>query len=70
MAKRSRRTRRQEKTAPVPQVSAGEIPGSGVVEKTVDFVSEYAYIYRELRTVFIIAIIMFAVLFGLSYILY
>jgi hypothetical protein len=69
MAKRSRRTRRQEKAAPPPQVSVAQTPASAT-QKTVDFVSEYAYIYKELTTVLIIAVVMFAVLFGLSYILY
>jgi hypothetical protein len=70
MAKKSRRTRRQEKTTSAPNVSVAETPTSGVAQKAVDFVSEYAYVYKELRTVLVIAIIMFVVLFGLSYVLY
>ena len=70
MAKKSRRARRQEKTAPTPEVNVAEAPASGVVQKTVDFVGEYAYVYKELRTVAIIAVVMVAVLFGMSYILY
>ena len=70
MAKKSRRTRRQEKTTPAPEVSVAETPVSAVAQKTVDFMSEYAYVYKELRTVFIIAVVMFVVLIGLSYILY
>ena len=71
MAKKSRRARRQETTASAPEVSVSATPASGgVVQKTVDFASEYAYVYKELRTVLIIAVIMFVVLFGLSYILY
>jgi hypothetical protein len=68
MAKKSRQVRRQENTTP--QVNVAEVPAIGVVQKTVNFVSEYAYVYTELRTIFIIAIIMFAVLFGLSYVVY
>lgn len=70
MAKRSRRARRQEKTKSVPEVSVAEIPTPGVVQKTVDFVGEYAYVYKEMRTVAIIAVVMVAVLFGMSYIVY
>ena len=70
MAKKSRRTRRQETTTPAPKVSVAETPVSAVAQKTVDFMSEYAYVYKELRTVFIIAVVMFVVLIGLSYILY
>ena len=70
MAKRSRRARRQEKTKPAPEVSVAEVPAAGVAQKMVDFVGEYAYVYKELRTVLIIAIVMFVVLFGLSYVPY
>lgn len=70
MAKKSRRTRRQETTTPAPEASAVVTPASGVAQKAVDFVSVYAYVYKELQTVLIIAVIMFVVLFGLSYILY
>jgi hypothetical protein len=70
MAKRSRRTRRQEKATPAPNASVAQTPAAGVAQKAVDFVGEYAYIYKELRTVLIIAIVMFVVLFGLSYLLY
>ena len=70
MAKRSRRARRQEKTKPVPEVSVAEVPVVGVAQKMVDFVGEYAYVYKELRTVAIIAVVMLAVLFSLSFVVY
>jgi hypothetical protein len=40
-----------------------------VSRKTVDFLHEYLYVYRELRNILIIAVLMFAVLIGLSYII-
>ena len=70
MAKKSRRTRRQEKTRPAVEAPVAAAPASDVVQKTVDFMSEYAYVYKDLRTVLIIAVVMFAVLFGLSFFVY
>jgi L-cystine uptake protein TcyP (sodium:dicarboxylate symporter family) len=70
MAKKSRRTRRQEKVTTASNASVAETPASTIAQKAVNFVGEYAYVYKELRTVLIIAVIMFAVLFGLSYLLY
>jgi len=70
MAKKSRRARRQEKIIPAPQGNVAEVPAAGVVQKTVDFVGEYAYVYKEMRTVAIIAVVMVSVLFGIAYIVY
>jgi hypothetical protein len=70
MAKKSRRTRQQETTTPTAAANGIESPAPGVGQKTVDFIGEYAYVYKELVTIFIIAIVMFVVLFGLSYVVY
>jgi len=70
MAKKSRRTRRQEKTSPVVEAGVVETAAAGVAQKMVDFAGEYAYVYKELRTVAIIAVVMLAVLFGLSFVVY
>ena len=34
-----------------------------------NFAKEYFYVYHELRTILIVAILMFAVLFGLSFVI-
>ncbi|MBN1219347.1 MAG: hypothetical protein JXM69_10495 [Anaerolineae bacterium] len=76
MAKRSRRAQRRpiasERTpeitsaeSPTPDTSTGQL----VKRKTIDFVQEYAYVYKELRNVFIIAVLMFVVLVGLSFVI-
>jgi hypothetical protein len=62
-------------TAPVGKVS--DAPASKaavetslpVKRKTIDFVKEYGYVYRELRNVVIIAVLMFIVLVGLSFVI-
>ena len=71
MAKRTHRTRRQEQTAIPTGVNVQQQPAAlPVVQKIVDFASEYAYVYKEMRNVFIIAVIMLVVLFALSYVVY
>jgi hypothetical protein len=73
MAKKSRRSRRQQNipVAPSPSDEAtSEIsPGQSVKRKTIDFVQEYAYVYKDLRNVLIIAVVMFVVLIGLSFVI-
>jgi len=77
MAKRSRRARRQQSqqqrapaTPPVETPVVVETPEEPAVRrKTVDFVQVYGYVYKELRNVFIIAVLMFIVLVGLSYVI-
>ena len=44
-------------------------PGPSTSRKVVEFVQEYFYVYRELRNIFIIAAVMFAVLVGLSFVI-
>ena len=68
MAKKSRQARQREKSDATPTVAA-QVSSSPIAQRTVDFVQEYAYVYKELRNVFIIAIVMFVVLFGLSYVI-
>ena len=82
MAKKSRRARRQEvakpkqtvATPPVevsveqaqkPEVAAPTLQSAP--RKTVNFAQEYFYVYIELRNVLIVALIMFALMFGLAY---
>lgn len=36
---------------------------------TVDYATEYFYVYTEVRNILIIAVVMFVVLFGLSYLI-
>ena len=75
MAKRSRRVRRPQPTTlpvtlePVLETTDDASPGQFVKRKTMNFAQEYAYVYKELRNVLIIAIVMFGVLVGLSYII-
>ena len=82
MAKKSRRERRQETAKPkqvvtTPQVetSVEQTPKPEVTapvpqsapRKVVNFAQEYLYVYIELRNVLIVALIMFALMFGLAY---
>ncbi len=62
--------------APVEKVPADTAAPRVAVEttlptkrRTLDFVKEYAYVYKELRNVLIIAILMFVVLVGLSFLI-
>lgn len=76
MAKRSRRTRRQEAsrqpvTPPEPpkekQPRVDEpAPAPG---KIINFSQEYFYVYAELRNVLIITVAMFLVMAGLAYLI-
>lgn len=68
MAKKSRRARRQESSTALPEVNVAETPQS-MARQAVDFVQEYSYVYKELRSVLLIAIVMFIVLFGLAYVI-
>lgn len=96
MAKKSRRTRRQEaekqkksafdiaaasaaESAPavsnaIPQPAAPAAQPvvaetSAVNRKVVDFVQEYFYVYLDLRNILIVAVLMVAVLIGLSFVI-
>ena len=69
MAKKVRRSRRQSDQIQVTTIETGSETNGAVPKKVVDFVQEYAYVYKEMRNVFIIAVIMFVVLFGLSYVI-
>jgi hypothetical protein len=44
-------------------------PGPSTRRKVVNFAREYFYVYRELRNIFIIAVLMFVVLVGLSFVI-
>jgi hypothetical protein len=80
MAKRSRRTRKKETqqqpaSRPVPEAAPVAVPEptpSPVVaaaRKSVDFAKEYYYVYTDLRNVAIIAVIMFALMVSLGYLI-
>ncbi|MBN1992630.1 MAG: hypothetical protein JW953_07970 [Anaerolineae bacterium] len=85
MAKRSRRTRLQQaekrkqvvppavEPAPGQAITDATTPGMGVGQSTqrkiVDFVQEYAYVYKEMRNIVLIALLMFVVLIGLSFVI-
>lgn len=69
MAKKVRRGRRQSDQIQVTAIETGSETNGALPKKMVDFVQEYAYVYKEMRNVFIIAVIMFVVLFGLSYVI-
>jgi hypothetical protein len=77
MAKRSRRTRRQKReqqrvpeTTTVETSIPDEVPARPVKRRSADFVQEYGYVYKELRNVLIIAVLMLVVLVGLSFVIY
>jgi len=83
MAKRSRRARRQEAAKPkqtpnivekvadsleeAPAPKPAPAPPQPAARKVVNFAQEYLYVYTELRNVLIVALIMFALMFGLAY---
>ncbi len=81
MAKRSRRSRRQEArkqkqvvtvpTTPAeettPEIGESTQEDSSLSRKILDFTQEYTYVYFDLRNVLIITIAMFILLFGLSF---
>lgn len=75
MAKKSRRARRQSKPAAAPAVTSPAPAPTTPPEtansqrKWVDFAVEYAYVYRDLRTIGLIAVLLLIVLFGLSFII-
>lgn len=83
MAKRSRRERRQlaekqqkstpdsQPVTPEPIVSVAEPAASKATgsNRSVDFVREYYYVYTDLRTIVIMAVLMIAVLIGLSFVI-
>jgi hypothetical protein len=54
-----------EVAAPVSQPV--EAAPAAVRKTVVDFAQEYYYVYTDLRTVAVIAVIMFALMFGLGY---
>ena len=64
-------------TAPVSittKDTAASIPATNdtsqsVSRRTVNFLQEYFYVYGELRNIFIIAVLMFVVLIGLSFVI-
>jgi hypothetical protein len=81
MAKKSRRTRRQESQkqpkptsppqpltaeAPAPVVEPAE-PAPVTSRKGIDFAQEYFHVYFDTRNVLIISVLMFVVLIALSF---
>jgi hypothetical protein len=68
MAKRSRQARRSLVETRPDAVAPIVAPVADLVRKGVNFAQEYAYVYKELRNIFLIAIGMFVVMVALSYI--
>ncbi|GAB4439235.1 MAG: hypothetical protein Kow0031_21130 [Anaerolineae bacterium] len=57
----------EEEVAPTPApVEAAPAPARKTI---VDFAREYYYVYTDMRNVTIIAVIMFALMFGLGYLI-
>lgn len=82
MAKRSRRPQRREpdkqpkSRVELPETRAGSASAPPVASSftdsrpasiRVDFIQEYFYVYRDLKSIIIIAILMFAVMAALSF---
>jgi hypothetical protein len=76
MAKRSRQARQQAlprqtqlvETPPTPIANNLTDEAQTLRRKTVDFIQEYAYVFKELRNVVIVTLLMFAVMVGLAYV--
>ena len=77
MAKRSRQARRQAlpkqtqfvETSPTPEADNSTGEAQSLRRKTVNFIQEYAYVFKELRNVIIVTLLMFAVMVGLSFVI-
>ena len=82
MAKKSRRARKKARTTrptpparktPVPQPSPAiakkPSPPEKMAKKTVDFATEYRYVYADLKRIAITAAVMLAVLIILSFVI-
>ncbi|RME74097.1 MAG: hypothetical protein D6784_10660 [Chloroflexi bacterium] len=76
MAKRSRRVSKKSRppvaVAPTPAVEAQQpapaVQSNGRVKQVVvDFAQEYLYVYHDMRTVALIAVAMFVILFALGF---
>jgi hypothetical protein len=70
MAKRSRQIRRPEITESVVETAPAvtNSPIDIIGRKTIDFIKEYAYVYKELRNVIIITVFMFALMIALGFV--
>jgi hypothetical protein len=68
MAKRSRQARRLQVETKAAAVAPVAAPVAEIVRKGVNFAQEYAYVYKELRNIVLIAVGMFVVMVALSYI--
>ena len=75
MAKRSRKTRQtksvQSNVTPPPAstTNGSTTNGSAAGRNGVNFANDYYYVYADMRTMFIVTILMVVVVFGLSYII-
>jgi len=76
MAKRSRRSRRSRATkSPAPETTqqspsarTTEAASAPSTEEIADFVQDYYYVYRDVRTLFMVMLLMIVLMFGLSYV--
>jgi len=70
-SKRARRARRQKQTvidtAAEAQETTQPAPTPPAVQNDVNFAKEYFYVYKELRNILIVTLVMFAVMAGLAY---
>ena len=79
MAKRSRQARRQAlqrqtqvveiETPPASKANNLTDEAQTLRRKTVDFIQEYAYVFKEMRNVIIVTLLMFVVMVGLAYVI-
>jgi hypothetical protein len=69
MAKRSRRSKKSSGVQAVKPVVQTERTVNSTTKRDVDFVSEYHYVYTDMRTMIFITLVMVAVVVGLSYII-
>jgi len=73
MAKRKRRKTRSTRTTPVArQATAAAQPAvktAAPAHSDVNLVEEYSYVYAEMRTMFIVTLLMVVLIVGLAYVI-
>ncbi len=73
MAKRKRRrsTTRSTRTAPVapPATAQPAVKAAAPAQREVNLVEEYSYVYAEMRTMFIVTLLMVVLIVGLAYVI-
>jgi hypothetical protein len=76
IAEKQKKQQLQIPDAPLTEDSSAQIsteaeasPERSAVRRGLDFAQEYFYVYTELRTMFLVTVLMFAVLIGLSFVI-